>query len=230
MADKKQEQNIDSGEVIIAKAKDFWTKYNKPVIIVCSVIILAIGGWYIYKNFFKNPKEDKAAESMFKAEEYYRIDSVSLALNGDGQYDGFLRILSKYGGTDAANLANFYTGSCYLKLNDNEKALRYLKKFSTGSKPMQAIAYKLMGDACADLGRNSEALDYYKKAAHHFEKDETGSAEALFLAAYLADRVIKDPKQAIELYKELKEKFPKTDQARDADNYLAQLGVYSTEK
>ena len=32
MADKKQVQDIDSGEVIIAKAKDFWTKYNKPVI------------------------------------------------------------------------------------------------------------------------------------------------------------------------------------------------------
>lgn len=28
---------------------------------------------------------------MFKAEEYYRIDSVNLALNGDGQYDGFLK-------------------------------------------------------------------------------------------------------------------------------------------
>ena len=230
MADKKQVQDIDSGEVIIAKAKDFWTKYNKPVIIVCLVIILAIGGWYGYKNFYKNPKEDKAAESMFKAEEYYRIDSVNLALNGDGQYDGFLRILSKYGGTDAANLANFYTGSCYLKLNDNEKALRYLKKFSSGSKPLQARAYKLLGDASADLGKNSEALDYYKKAAHHFEQDKTGSAEALFLAAYMADRVIKDTKQAIELYKELKEKYPGSDQARDADNYLAQLGVYSTEK
>jgi tetratricopeptide (TPR) repeat protein len=229
MADKKQVQDIDSGEVIIAKAKDFWTKYNKPVIIICSVIILAIAGWYGYKNFYKNPKEDKAAEAMFKAEEYYRIDSVNQALNGDGQYDGFLRILSKYGGTDAANMANFYTGSCYIKLNDNEKAIKYLKKFSTGSKPLQARAYKLLGDACADLGKNSEALDYYKKAAHHFEKDQTGSADALFLAAYFADRVMKDPKQAIELYKELKVKYPASEQARDADNYLAQLGIYSTE-
>jgi len=229
MADKKLVQEADSDAAVVAKAKDLWSKYSKPLTIVCTVIILALGGFYLYKNYFKNPKEAKAAEAMFKAEEYYRIDSVNQALNGDGQYDGFLRIISKYGGTDAAKLANFYTGSCYLKLNENEKAVKYLKKFSTASKPLQARAYKLLGDAYADLGKNSDALNNYKKAAHHFEKDEAGSAEALFMAAYFADRVMKNSKEAISLYKELKEKFPKTDQARDADNYLAQLGVYTTE-
>ena len=127
MADKKQVQDMDSNEALIAKAKDFWTKYNKPVMIACAVIILAIGGWYAYKNFFKEPKEAKVAEAMFKAEEYFRMDSVNKALNGDGQYDGFLRIISKYGGTDAAKLANFYAGSCFIKLNENDKAITYLK-------------------------------------------------------------------------------------------------------
>jgi tetratricopeptide (TPR) repeat protein len=229
MADKKQVQTDNSDELVVAKVKDFWGKYSKPVTIVCAAIILILGGFYIYKNYFKAPKEDKAAEAMFKAEEYYRIDSVNLALNGDGQYDGFLRILSKYKGTEAAKLANFYTGSCYLKLNDNERAVKYLKKFSTSSKPLQARTYKLLGDASADLGKNADALDYYKKAGRHFPKDEKGSAEALFLAAYFADKVMKNPKEAITLYKELKEKFPKSQEAGDADNYLAQLGVYSTD-
>lgn len=229
MADKKIVQNTDSSEVVIAKAKDFWTKYNKPVMIICTLIILVIGGFYIYKTFFKLPREAKAAEAMFKAEEYYRMDSVSLALNGDGANDGFLRILSKYGGTDAAKLANFYTGSCYIKLNDNEKAVKYLKKFSTSSKPLQARAYKLLGDAYGDLGKFNEALDYYKKAAHHFEKDEQGSSEALFMAAYMADRVMKNSKEAIALYKEIEQKFPNSKYAQDAENYLAQLGVYSSE-
>lgn len=229
MADKKQVQDADHDAAVVAKAKDLWTKYSKPVTIVCAVIILVLGGFYIYKNYFKSPKEDKAAEAMFKAEEYYRIDSVNLALNGDGQYEGFLRVISKYKGTKAANLANFYSGSCYIKLNENEKAVKHLKKFSTSSKPLQALAYKLLGDAYADLGKNADALENYKKAGHHFEKDEAGSAQALFLAANFADRVMKNSKEAIALYKEIKEKFPKTDQARDADNYLAQLGIYNTE-
>ncbi len=226
MADKKSMQELD-GDAVIAKAKDIWSKFSKPIMIVSTVVIVAVGGWYIYQNYFKKPKEDKAVEAMFKAEEYYRLDSVTLALNGDGMYDGFLKIISKYGGTNAAKLANFYAGDCYLKLNDNEKAIRYLKKFSSSAKAIQARAYKLMGDAYGDLGKNADALSYYKKAAHHFEQDETNSAEYLMYAAYLADRVIKDPKEATALYKEIKEKFPKTQQAFDADKYLAQLGVYS---
>lgn len=227
MADKKIVADSKHDEVVIAKAKDFWTRYNKPVMIVALAVILLGGGWYVYQNLIKKPKEEKAVEAMFRAEEYYRMDSVNLALNGDGQYDGFLKIISKYGGTDAANLANFYAGSCYIKLNDNEKAVKYLKKFSTDSKLTQARAYKLLGDAYADLGKNSDALNYYKKAGHHFEKDQASSAEYLWYAAYLADRVMKDQKEAAALYKEIKEKFPRTQQAFDADNYLAQMGIYN---
>ena len=228
MADKTTEMESHRDEQVIAKAKDFWEKYNKPLMIFSTIIILAVGGYYVYQNFVKKPKEMKAADAIFKAEEYYRMDSVNLALNGDGQSWGFLKVIDKYGGTDAGNLASFYAGSCYIKLNENDKAVKYLKKFSGDSKPIQARAYKLLGDAYADLGKNSDALSYYKKAAAHFETDETSSADYLFTAAYFADRVVKNPKEAIALYKELKEKFPKTQQALDADNYLAQLGVYNT--
>jgi predicted negative regulator of RcsB-dependent stress response len=227
MADKKNEQ--DSSEVLITKAKDFWTRNGKLLTIASVVVIVLAGGWYVYQNYVQAPKEAKAVDAMFKAEEYYRLDSANLALNGDGQNWGFLKVIDKYSGTRAGKLANFYAGSCYIKLNDNEKALKYLKKYSGNSKLVQARAYKLMGDAYADLGKNTDALDYYKKAAHYFEKDETTSAEYLFYAAYLADRVLKNQKEAIALYKELKDKYPKSNQAREADNYLAQLGVYNTE-
>ncbi len=232
MADKKQVQDMDGNEKMIAQAKDFWTKYSKQILIACTVIIVAIGGYYIYQSFFKSPKEAKAAEAMFKAEEYYRMDSVNLALNGDGQNPGFLRIISQYGGTDAAKLAHFYAGSCYIKINDNNKAVTHLKKANTSSKPLQARVYKLLGDAYGDLGKNADALEYYKKAARHFENDQVGSAEALFMAAYLDHKVMNNTKEAITLYTEMKKKFPEArlsgETASDiADKYLAQLGVYS---
>jgi tetratricopeptide (TPR) repeat protein len=229
MADKKIVQDKEGNDVVIAHAKDFWTRYNKPIMIVSVLLILGIGGWYGYKQFIKEPKEKKAADAMFRAEEYYRTDSISLALNGDGQYDGFLRVIDKYGSTKAGNLAHFYAGEIYLRMGDNENAIKHLKKFETSSKPVQARAYKLLADAYADQGKNSDALSNYKKAARHFEEDEANSAEYLFYAAYFADRVVKDQKEAIALYKEIKEKFPRSQQAFDADSYLAQLGVYSTE-
>jgi len=229
MAEKKNVQDADSSEIMIAKAKDFWTRYNKPLMIISTIIIIAVGGWYIYQQFVVKPKETKASEAIFRAEEYYRMDSVNLALNGDGQSLGFLKLIDKYGGTKTANLAHFYAGSCYIKLNDNANAVKHLKKFSTSSKPIQARAYKLLGDAYADMGKNADAISYYKKAAHHFESDEANSADYLFTAAYFADRVMKDSKEAIALYKEVKEKYPRTQQAYDAINFLAQLGVYTTD-
>ncbi len=228
MADKKTVEESHHDEQVIAKAKDFWGKYSKPLMIVSTLIILGIGGWYAYQNFVKKPKETKASEAIWKAEDYYRMDSINLALNGDGQNLGFLKVSDKFSGTAAGNMANFYAGSCYIKLNENEKAIKYLKKFSSDSKPVQARAYKLLGDAYGDSGKNSDALSYYKKAASHFEIDKAASADYLFTAAYFADKVMKDPKEAISLYKELKEKYPNSNQGREADMYLAGLGVYST--
>ncbi|MCH5686736.1 soluble NSF attachment family protein [Niabella sp. W65] len=119
----------------------------------------------------KGPKEAEAGDKLFKAEQYYEADSINLALNGDGVNPGFIKIADNYSGTVKGNLANFYAGSCYIKLNQNEKAIQYLKEFNTDSKQIQQRAYLLLGDAYGDLGKGSEALDYYKKAAHHFEAD-----------------------------------------------------------
>ncbi len=226
MADKKLER-MEGAELTLERAKDFWVRNSKLIIIASAAVILLGGGWLAYKYLYMAPRENKAAEAMFKAEEYYRMDSLNLALNGDGQNGGFLRVISRYGGTDAANLAHFYAGSCYLRLGDNQNAIKHLKDFDTDARQVQARAYKLLADAYADAGNHKDALANYKKAGRHFEEDQAQSAEALFMAAYLADRLLKDQKEAISLYKEVKEKFPSTQQGYEADNYLAQLGVYN---
>lgn len=228
MADKKNVQH-EGGDAAIAKAKDFWGKYSKPIMIACAVIILLGGGWLIYQNMFKKPNERKATEAMYMAEDYYRKDSFRLALNGDGQNLGFERIISKYGNTDAGNLARLYAGICYTSLDDNANAVKHLKKFSSSAKQAQQTAYKLLGDNLADMQQYQDALDYYKKAAHHFEEDKAASAKALFSAAYLADKMMKNTPEAIALYTELKEKYPNQNEGRSADLYLAQLGSYNVQ-
>jgi hypothetical protein len=227
MAEKTVAQQADSSEVIVEKAKDFWTRNSKVILGVATALLLAVAGFYVYKNYFQKPNEEKAYDAIFKAEEYYRLDSLNLALNGDGQNMGFLKVIDRYGNTKAGNLAKFYAGVCYIRLDDNQNAIKYLKDFSTDSKPVQQRAYKLLGDAYGDSGNYKEALSYYKKAASHFEADKVSSAEALFSAAYLADRVLKDQQEAIKLYTELKQKFAGTPPSYEVDKYLAQLGVYN---
>ncbi len=229
MAEVKQVRHQTESDLVVERAKDFWAKNGRIVMIACAAIIILGGGYLGYKYLIREPKEQKASDAMFKAEEYFSKDSLKQALNGDGQYPGFEKIISQYSGTDAANLAKYYAGSVLLKTGDNARAAKYLSDFSTDSKQIQARAYKLLGDADANLGKNSDALNNYKKAAHEFKEDDVNSSEYLFMAAYFADRVLNDKKQAIDLYKELKKNYPNTQYGFEADKYLAQAGVYSAE-
>jgi len=228
MADSKTvQQKKDVKEPVVERARDFWSQYNKPVTIAATIIILAIAGYFAYKNFYQKPNEQKASDSIAKAEEYYRMDSLKLALNGDGINPGFIKIIDRYGNTRAGNLAKFYAGAASLQTGNAANAIKYLKDFETDAKQIQARAFKLLGDAYAEQGKNSEALDNYKKAAHHFEEDKAASSEYIFMAAYFSARVLKNNKEAIDLFKELKEKYPRTEKGFEADKYLAQLGVYN---
>lgn len=229
MAEVKHAPHATESEVIVERARSFWDQNGKIILIVVGALVILIGGFIVYKNFVQAPRERKAQESLFKAEEFFRQDSLSLAINGDGMNPGFDKIASQYGSTKAGNLAKFYAGAAHLKMGDFAKAVTYLKDFSTDAKQVQQRAYKLLGDAYAEQGKAKEALDYYKKAAHEFDADEIASSEALFLSAYMADRVLNDKKQAVDLYKELKKNYPRTQYGFEADKYLAQAGVYTTE-
>jgi len=205
-----------------------WNQYSKQLSLAALIIIGLVAAWYAYQEFYQLPREKKASEALFRAEDYYRKDSLALALNGDGQNLGFIKFIEKHSGTQAANLAYFYAGSCYLKIGDNAKAITYLEKFSTDSKITQARAFKLLGDAYADSGKNKEALENYKKAGYHFEKDEVNSPEYLFMAAYFADQVMKNNTEAVTLYEEIRAKYPRSQQSFDAEKNLARLGIYSS--
>jgi predicted negative regulator of RcsB-dependent stress response len=208
------------------RTQDFWSKYSRPITIALAAILLLVVGYFAYKKFIQEPKEAKASEAIFKAEDYYRMDSLNLALNGDGINPGFVKIADQYSGTKAGNLAKFYAGAAFLQTGDAAKAAKYLDDFETDAKQVQARAYKLLGDAQSEQGKNKEALSNYKKAAKHFESDEANASDYLFMAAYFADRVMKDQKQAIELFTELKNKYPRSEKGFEAEKYLAQLGSY----
>ncbi|GAC1533009.1 MAG: tetratricopeptide repeat protein [Sediminibacterium sp.] len=216
----------DTQEVnpVLIKAQGFWQRFQKPLLIAVAVIVIGGGGWYAYQQLIVKPKEDKAAEALYKAEAYFRADSSNLVLNGDGQSRGVLYIIRNYSGTKAANLARFYAGVSYRNLGDFNNALKYLKDFSTDAKQVQMLAYGCLGDVYAELNKKDDAVTYYKKAAATFEADENFAAEYLFRAALLQETTGKT-KEALDSYKELKEKFPKTEKGTQADKYIYPLSI-----
>lgn len=227
---KHQVRHKSENEEIIERAKDFWAKYGKITTIIALAVIVLGGGYLVYKYMVVQPKEQKAEEAIWHAQDYFAQDSLDKALKGDGQSAGFEKIASQYKGSEAGELANYYVGVIALKQGDNNKAIKYLKAFSTNAHQIQARAFKLLGDAYANAGKNADALSSYKKAAHEFEKDKINSSDYLMMAAYFADKVMNDKKQAEELYKEIKQKYPNTQAGDEADKYLAQLGVYNVDE
>lgn len=227
---KHQVRHKSENEEIIDRAKDFWAKYGKITTIIALAVIVLGGGYLVYKYMVVQPKEQKAEEAIWHAQDYFAQDSLDKALKGDGQSAGFEKIASQYKGSEAGELANYYVGVIALKQGDNNKAIKYLKAFSTNAHQIQARAYKLLGDAYANAGKNADALSSYRKAAHEFEKDKINSSDYLMMAAYFADKVMNDKKQAEELYKEIKQKYPNTQAGDEADKYLAQLGVYNADE
>jgi predicted negative regulator of RcsB-dependent stress response len=207
-----------------AKLLHFWQKNQKTIYTLVIAIIVIGGGWFGYNTYILKPKEDKAADAIAQIQMYFRVDSSNLVLNGDGQNKGALYIINNYGGTKTANLAKFYAGVSYLHLGNFSNAVKYLKDFSTDAKQIQLLALGNLGDAYAELNQKDDAIATYKKAGTIFENDEANSAEYLFRAALLSETIGKT-KEALEIYKDLKTKYPKTDKGFQADKYIYRLSV-----
>ena len=223
MSEIKKPAHLEEEKNPVAELQNVWEQYGKLASYVLLGIVLVVGGFFAYRNLISEPKEKQATEAMFRAEEYYRMDSTRLALNGDNINAGFLKVISRYGGTKAANLASFYAGSCYLKLGDFNNAVKYLSGFSTSVKQLQERAYGLLGDAYSEQNKKEEAAEQYKKAGTYYEKDELFSPEYLFRSGYLYESMGKT-QDAIAMYKMIKDKYPASQRGADIDKYLARLG------
>ncbi len=224
MSDIKNREHLENEVSPVDKWKHFQDNYGRKSAIGLASVLILILGYFGYKQYILEPKEKQASEAMFRAEEYFRADSIRLALNGDAVNAGFVKIVSRYSGTKAADLASFYAGSCYLKLGDFNNAVKYLKDFKTSAVQVQAKAYGLLGDAYSELNKKDEAAEQYKKAGTYFEEDQVISPEYLFRAGYLYESMGRS-QDAIAMYEMIKTKYPGSPRGFDIDRYLARLGI-----
>jgi tetratricopeptide (TPR) repeat protein len=204
------------------KAEDFFNKNKNSIIIALLVIVVVVGGTFAYSKFIKGPNEKKAQDMVFHAQQYFERDSFRVALNGDGNYYGFLQVIDKYGSTKTGQLAKYYAGVSYVKLGEFQKGVDMLTDFNSGDQIVQAMAYGLAGDAYMELGKTEEGIEYYKKAGHH-SNNELTAPTYLFRAGLALEKANK-PADAIAVYKEIREKYPQTNEGREMDKYLARLG------
>ncbi|WP_276498351.1 tetratricopeptide repeat protein [Pontibacter litorisediminis] len=199
-------------------SEDFVKKNKSKLLGVFIAIAAVIVGGFLYYNY-RSTQNVEAQNAMFQAVYYFEADSLSKALNGDGQNSGLLEIADEYSGTEAGNLANLYAGVALLKQGQFAEAAEHLQDFESDDYLLQARAYSLTGDALLEQGKHNEAAEQYKKAANH-NANEFFSPQYLMKAG-IAYEAGNNYGAAAEVYDQIIKDYAASAEVTDAKKFMA---------
>jgi TolA-binding protein len=127
-----------------------------------AVLILAVVG---YGKFVSEPAELEANENSWRAEQYFFMDSLDLALNGDGLYPGLYDIIDEHDGTTAAARARYELGTVLRSQGDYQGAVEAFADAGLKDDVLSVLAQINIGDCQVELGDYSAAASAFGKAA-----------------------------------------------------------------
>ena len=216
---KKTDERIHSVEEVLSKTEAFIEKNQKIILIVVGILIIIVLGFFGFRKYYLEPQEKEAQSQMFMAEMYFEQDSLQLALNGDGNYLGFLDIIDQYGLTKSANLACYYAGMSYLRLADFDQAIVYLKKFDGDDEVAAPMATGAIGDVYMELDEVDKAIGYYLDAADQSNNELT--APMFLMKAGLAYEIQGNYSRALDTYEQLKKDYPRSFEGTQIDKNIS---------
>lgn len=218
--EKKSEETLLDLTQARAQATTFFERNQKMIVGILTGLLVVVGGWFGYNNLIKQPKEQKAMSQMWKAQMQFEQDSFLMALeNPGGGYSGFLQIIKDYGGTKAGNLAHYYAAISYLNLGNFDAALSHLNDFDPDGAVGPALKHGALGDVYSELNQMDKALEHYKKAADAGENDVLTPYYLKKLA--LLHETQNNVEKALEIYRDIKRKYPNSNEALSIDKYIA---------
>lgn len=219
----KGEELLESPEVLaeqISKTEEFIEQNKKLVFAIGGTLATIIAAYFLY-NYWITNRNEAAQNEMFQAVYYFEADSLDRALNGDGNNYGFIEIIEEYSMTDAANLANYYAGACYLKKGEYISAVDHLENYSSSDLLIQARAYALIGDAHLEMGNYEDAVSYYNKAANYNSNEYT--SPTYLIKAAVTYELLEDYESAFDCYNTIVEKYVNSSEYQTARKHKARL-------
>lgn len=222
MANKnKTEDQFAQIEETLSKTEQFIEENQKSLMYIIGAIVGIVALFSVYQNFYIEPMEKEAQVEMYMAELYFQKDSFNLALNGDGQYLGFLDIANDYSSTNVGQLANYYAGLSYLHTADYDNAIEYLGDFSSDDIILSSLALGCIGDAYMELGDTDAALDAYADAVNNSANDFT--APRYMMKQAMIYTSIGDNNKALDLFKAIQSDYKTSREANGIEKYIARV-------
>jgi tetratricopeptide (TPR) repeat protein len=220
---KDTAKGIENVEQTLTKTEQFLEQNYKPLLYVLAGAVLLVGIVWLLR-MYTSKKNDEALSQMFMAEQYFGQDSLSLALNGDGNNLGFIDIAKEYKATRSGKLANFYAGACLMHLGQYEEAISYLNKYKLDDEVIAPQAKGLIGDAKVELGDNAAGIKNYIEAA---DMAENAFLTPIYLMkAGMLYEMESNWAEALKLYERIQEKYPESNEGRSIDKYIARVKLH----
>ena len=223
MAKKKKDINpptISNVEETLTRTEQYLEENYKVLLIGLGVIVILVGIFWLGKLYL-NKRNDEAQSQMYQAERYLEMDSLNLALNGDGNYLGFLDISKDYKYTRAGNLAMYSAGICYLHLGDYEAAIEFLGKYSKKDKVLGSIAIGATGDAYVELGDLDKGVKKYIEAADFAEN--SFNTPLFLMKAGEVYELNGNYSEALKLYERIENEFPESTEGTTIEKYITRV-------
>lgn len=227
MTEQKEDNLVDVQETI-NRSEEFLEKNQKNLMFGGTAILAVVAGIFYYFNMYLPPLEKEAASQMYQAQRYFKLDSFQLAMYGSAganSFMGFEEIMNEYGATKAGNASKYYMGVSLLRTGDFEGAIDFLSSYKAEDIMTASIAEGAIGDAHAELGNLDDALSHYEKAS---ATNPNGFSTPIYLmkAGQIAERLGKYDK-AVKLYTEVKNKYPRSQEARKVEKYISRASAYA---
>jgi TolA-binding protein len=218
MAETSQDQEFIVTEAL-GKTETFINQNRKSLSIIVGALVLAIGGYLFYQKVYVANKEKDAQAQLFWSEQYFNADSLRLAINGDGNHPGLEQIVDEYSMSPSGNIARYYLGMAYLKQKEYEKAIEQLRSYDAKDEMTGSLVYGAIGDANMELKNTDEAISFYEKASS--EKPNNFSTPIMLMKLATAHEVKGNYKDAKDAYERIKKDYPASNEASQADKYIA---------
>jgi len=218
MKENNEEKNLEVGG-IITKTEQYIEKNKKIIIIVVCAIVVVILGIWAYRSWVAQPREVRASEDMFAAEQWFNEGDFEKALNGTDDYMGFAEVIDEYGCTKAGNLAKYYAGICQLNLGKYDEAIDLLKSYKGKDIFTPAESLMLIGDAYAEKENPAEAARYYEKAAK--ASDNFIVAPTALWKAGMMYLQLDKKEDAIKAFQRIKDNYPESPEWTEVDKYIS---------